>query len=277
MARLLLLRDAVVKAVRYAAIVLVALSAVAIAAPPAFAESINLLRPATRGLPPSILIDAARRPLESDDQATASLDDDCVALNDRERNSSSRFGSVRWNFGQLTWDWSQADEPSLIYILCVDPKQGSSPLGGGGLAFMAGLSWSRAQPAARPGEVPPPNVIVAGSERPLIAGAPNTNPNSYGGDVPAANSGGMPAVTLNEAFPFSTSGAIGSTSEISVGPGFDSGDRFGGGGNAGAPMAPFDPPITLDPEEMAPVPEPGTWLLMGTGLAAAWRAARKRR
>lgn len=38
-----------------------------------------------------------------------------------------------------------------------------------------------------------------------------------------------------------------------------------------------EPPVVIDPVDGTVTPEPSTWVLMGTGLAAAWKAARRKR
>ena len=96
----------------------------------------------------------------------------------------------------------------------------------------------------------------------LAGGAPTT---------PLAPFGDGNLVTLTHPLPFPT------TSATVGGGSFESVNSAGGGSEGGtqdAPFAAFAPLIAFDPVEMSPVPEPGTWLLMGTGLAAAWRAHR---
>ena len=54
---------------------------------------------------------------------------------------------------------------------------------------------------------------------------------------------------------------------------FDTGLALAGATVGGVPIDPIDPTDPIDPA--SPVPEPGTMLLLGTGLAAAWRKRRQ--
>jgi hypothetical protein len=258
--------------VRYLAVALLVLAAMAFSALAAFADSINVLRPSRQPAMPTILFDADIPPLESDDEAA--LDRDCISFADRHASSSSTVGSASWHFGELAWDWHES-QPQLIYLLCVTPRSDRSAIGGA-MQMIAALSWSSLR-ATRSAERPPaPLAVTVGSDvmenddprddgdRPL-EDLPVTDELPPGGDWPVR----WPAFSPlpREDFEMQSSAETAGASPIS----FD------------LPGATDDHPITLDPSEwansgdLAPVPEPGTWLLTATGLAAAWRAARKRK
>lgn len=269
MARLLLWRLTVVATSRSTALVTLALAGVAMSARVATADSINLLRPAALTAP-IILFDQVHGPWKSDDEATAAIDQDCVAVNDRARDTRQpAITAVNWRGAHPAFQWEPPAEPAIVYVVCVDhPRGGSSP---GGMQLSAALSWS-AQPAAavfrrdafttaigvafdsRPRQTEP-----IGSPDAAAPWASSEPPPSWPADPPL-NVPLDPPIDL----------------PIPIGP-----SNF----PAPNPTTPFDPPIFLDaqggnppidPGEMIPTPEPATWLLMGTGLVVAWHAARRK-
>jgi hypothetical protein len=272
----------VIPALRYVAIAALASVAGVVTVAPAFADSINLLRPAAKPLSPSIMIDTIKKSAAEDD-ASASIDQDCVVLSDR--TSSAVKDSTRFNFGQLAWSWDESDAAAVIYILCVDPKREPSLIGGvggGGTGMTAAWPWPVAQPADRGGPSATFDTLASNNDRaPFtvipIPGAATTATDATASSRPTestasffeSDADAMSNISFSDLLVSST---IGSSSGVLGDTGFGSGAGFVAGGHEGSL---FDPPIELVPEEMAPVPEPGTWLLLGTGLAAAWRARRQ--
>lgn len=235
------------------------LAGVIISARVANADSINLLR-STSTTAPLILFDQSAGPWPSDDEATALIARECVALSDRTRDRRFALGGVNWRAGRLAWQWEPRKEPDIVYVICVERPQ-RQPGFAAGLQMAAALSWSgrpianvsRGQPAANGGPVRAgvePTPVVPGETPESWTDPPLDMPPDAPREVPL----GLPIPIGAISFPAAPTS-----------------DTFPGGGTT------VSPPFVLDPPGMIPTPEPGTFVLMGTGLAAAWRIARRKR
>jgi hypothetical protein len=260
----MLLSGGTMVALQRAALLFSALAGIVAAASDARADSINLLRLGSTATSPFVLILASKRPFETDEEVRTLLDEQCVAVR-AAHTASSRLGNVQWRFGQLAWQWNPAGEPNLIYVLCGDRRHHASALGGDAMPMFAGL-WSGLPSGNRRGDAGA--VTGAFSIEPGAPEAP-IDPTP----LPGWNTGEDPPISRD----------IGSDTPPPAGAGDSlaptSANLFAiGSGSAigDAPVAPIDWPITLDPSGAPLVPEPGTWLLFGSGLAAAWRTARRR-
>jgi hypothetical protein len=262
-----------------------ALAGVVFSARVATADSINLLRPSSAAAP-LILIDQSKGPWRSDDEATGILDRECVAVSGRDREPKRvALGGVNWRAGELAWQWERRAEPEIIYVICVDraPREGGA---GGGMQLAAALSWSDLPLAmAGRGEW---FAGIAGAARPdgrRTATTPGQTPDSPWSDPPWTSSDPPPSWESEPPLDPPRDVPIGAPLDLPIPIGSIrfpptepiADDVPGTGGEPPPPSRIFDPPIALDPREMVPMPEPGTFLLMGTGLAAAWRMSRRKR
>jgi len=280
----------VVATSRSIALLTLAVAGVAISARAATADSINLLRPAALTAP-VILFDQTHGPWISDDEAAAAIDKDCVAVNDRARDKRTpAFGAVNWRGSHPAFQWAPSAEPAIVYVVCVDHPPTRSGWSGGGMQYSAALSWSaqssmvfprnsfttavglaadalpgRTQPIGSPdaglpwtSTDPPPASWPDEPPRPGESiDPPIDRPFARPLDLPITPPGDLPIPIASISFP-------------------PSGRSSGAGGNSSAAAGTLNVPIALAPGEMIPTPEPGTWLLLGTGLAAAWRIARRK-
>jgi hypothetical protein len=256
---LLLWRSTVVTSSRSTALLPLAVAGVMIAVRIAAADSINLLRPAA-ATAPVILIDQSTGVWQSDDEAIAMIGEDCVAVSDRaDEPRHAGLGSIQWHAGQPAWRWAVGAEPAFVYVICVDHAKPGFGFDGG-LHLSAALSWSRL-PAVGPGRS---ESLVANSgiergldgsptephgppELPWTSSDPSSWPPETTLDVPIALPT-IPPVTFTDT-----------------------------AGNATAVSLSSDRPIILDMPEMIATPEPGSLWLVATGLAVAWRTARRKR
>ena len=262
------------RASRRAAIPLLALTGMAWVAPTAYADSINLLRQGAPRLSPSILVNSSTIGTTSDENAEA-IDRECVAIDDDVRSSWSRFGRVEFRFGRFAWEWDPQAATGIVYVICVERSGHGMPGGGGGggggmsmggaMMMAAAGSWanrSSAGPmAAGPGviaSIDDAGLSVSGSDPTSnIAWSADRQPERHGPSIDHT------LATWSDIEPLLT---------MPVGPQSALTESVLG---AGLPAA-FDSPVSpLAPIDAAPVPEPATLLLFGTGLAAAWRARKK--
>lgn len=233
-----------------ACFVLVAI-VLAVSESPAAASSINLLA-ATQA---------------SDDAAIDPVRD-CVAVADEARKTQTRFGSLNWTRGRMSWDWDPGDDPVLVYLVCVNRERSRSSLGG--LEFGAGLSWAgapaifrRTSARGQSGDAVIAPIVTEFEigETPFISwpiqddiGPPPNDP-----DDPIGTVNSTPMLFD---IPVTTSTTTSLTASIDSPP---------GAGIDGPAL--LDDPI--DPSGSLPVPEPSTWILIVTGLGFAWRFRRR--
>lgn len=262
MARLLLCSRRMIRPAPPASIGIAA-ALFAASATAAVAGPLNLLQP----IPQSstrIVIDASQPPWTSDDEATARLDGDCVAIADPRLRTSSGFGRVSWTRGRLAWEWDRGREPELVYVMCLDRARRQSSSGGGNsMSMVAALSSGHSQSAgtttaiessATP--IPAPTSFEIGPT-PFISWPVVVDPLD-----PSTPFGSAAEPTLLD-FPVRTANADGGPHDVPL--------------LVADAMEAFDPAARLlDPGDVAPVPEPSSWLLFGTGLAAACRSGRKK-
>jgi hypothetical protein len=247
-----------------AGIVLVAI-VLAVFESPAAANSINLLQPGSQSSS-RLLFDLAQLPTQGADDAAIDPDRDCVAVADEARNRQTRFGTANWTRGRLSWEWDPGDEPVLVYLMCVNRKR-SEPTWGG-LEFGAGLSWAGAPMFFRQIRA----LGLAGD----VAGEPILTSFEIG-ETPFISWPGQDDTPTPSDDPNNPIGTIDPTPvlfDIPITPSTTTSLTS----SAGAPASGGDPPIFLDPinaVENLPVPEPSTWLLIGTGLAFAWKLRRR--
>lgn len=248
-----------------------AVAAVILVAANSEASGINLLQPVTT--PQVRIVFDASGSLSDEDAATAKTDGECVAIADPQQRSSSGFGSVSWTHSRLSWQWDRGREPSIVYVMCLD-RAGSSWNGSGGGGGASGM-----------------NVFAALAAANAASAVPTNAPASLATPMPAPTSfeiGPTPFISWPDAGSPSPDDPTAPTATISIEPVlFDLPTMLPtmiGMDVSGAPLpdgdtiAPFVAPAPIGgPGDMSPVPEPATWLLMGTGLAVAWCATRRHR
>ncbi len=271
-----------VRAFRRAALPLLALAGVVIAASPASADTINLLRRETSQLSPSILFDSSTTIFGSDESIATLLDRDCVAIDDDVRGSWSRYGRVEWRFGRFAWEREPSNASGIVYVICVDRRGQASPggsgMGGsvGGMMMAAALMWGRG--ATNPQIFDPPITASGGPQITDPQISASVNPPIIGPQIsasvdlqvsdPQISAFLDPPTTDPRLVAFQDPQIADSQISSVLDPGSSPSPAL-------SPSASFDAPVAVDPVNAPPVPEPGTWLLLGSGLAAAWRASRK--
>jgi len=181
---------------------------------------------------------------------------DCVVL-------PERVGDVWLHFGELVWRWTTADNDESA-IVCVDRRlvDGRSAAGGfalpshgtsGGGATQGGgsIALSAFEGSPREVEAPPSTPVF---DDPDASSGNDSLPSPFG-------TADLPPLTSNDLL-FDPSAPDWDNPD---GDGDDTIERPIGFANQ------------LDTADLTPVPEPGTWLMLGTGLAAAWRSSRRKR
>jgi hypothetical protein len=231
----------------------------------ASADSINLLR-ATPASLQAIVFDSVRLD-GSADELSALVDERCMVVEDRQRDARARPGTSRLPPGQAAWLWDTPTD-QFPYVICLDSPSHQTALGGG-LNVPAALMWlQRSSTAARR-----PAAVESGHDNSapdVIVAIPPTGPRLLWWPV-----GGPPTTPPDEPPLAIDTFAMDAPTGWSE---FAAGLAEPAGGN-GYPMfastTALDPLNSLTPAETIPAPEPGTWLLVATGLAAAWRARRR--
>jgi hypothetical protein len=222
---------------------------------PAAASSINLL--------------AAT---QASDDAAIDPDRDCVAVADEARKTQTRFGTLNWTRGRVSWEWDAGDDPMLIYLMCVNRQRSGSSRSAtfGGLEFGASLSWAGAPAIFRRTSArgQSGDAVIAPIVTPFEIGETPFISWPIQDDIASPpNDPDDPIGTVNSTpvlfdIPVTTSTTTTLTASIDAPP---------GAGIDGPAVV--DNPV--DPSGSLPVPEPATWMLIGTGLVLAWRWRKK--
>lgn len=238
------------------------LLAVALTARPAGADSLNFMHMTTMPLASSMLIDASTSLWDRDRELPKAVED-CAPLN-RDVRASSHLGTVSWQFGQLTWHWNRAADPSVTYIVCNNRGSIHELMDAGGALF-GGMSSAG-------------SAAVAPSARLALTTEPIAVPLTHVMELPTRMPPSIDTIgTVSET---ASDGPMLDDGGFKISLGYEQSNTFETNGLSSLPefrdLAAIDPAGFDDQRDMAPVPEPGTLLLMATGLGVAWRVARRK-
>jgi hypothetical protein len=195
----------------------------------------------------------------------------CIVVDQHRVGAPQSFGAMLWPIEQTFARWPA---PSTVYVVCVGDDEREGPLTAEAASYLSfGFMWWRAPRTRAAGGqtlpmVFPPAASNAATMTTTISGPWPTN-TSEAWQTPHVS--GQP---LGGPFTLPRgriAGAMPSLSTVSFAT------------NSGGGVGTFDPAMSLNPPPVlptldapVPTPEPGTVLLMGTGLLLAWRAATKR-